>query len=190
MPPPAALYWRGPVLGNYDGRRWIPLAATSLPPSTRVAVRGKPVRYQVTQEAGGRQSLFALDVPVASPQLPNHTVRIQPDMQVIAFPAVTERVRYDVASSLDYQLQADETPVVLRDWMQLPPSFNPRTHEFATQLRSRSNNDLDMVDAVLQMFRNELLASCEKLHLKVDELTFNDYVVQVEEWLKLNAQVR
>lgn len=41
-----------------------------------------------------------------------------------------------------------------------------------------------------EMFRNELPASCEKLHLKVDELTFNDYVVQVEEWLKLNAQVR
>jgi len=27
----------------------------------------------------------------------------------------------------------------------------------------------------------------KKLHLNVDELTFNNYVVQVEEWLKLNA---
>ena len=155
VPAPAALYWRGPVLGNYDGRRWLPLGDTSLPSSTRVAVRGKPVRYQVTQEPSSRQSLFALDVPVASPQLPHHAARIQPDMQILASQPVTERVRYDVASSLDYQLQADETPVVLRDWMQLPPGFNPRTHEFATQLRSRSTNDLDMVDAVLQMFRNE-----------------------------------
>lgn len=30
---------------------------------------------------------------------------------------------------------------------------------------------------------------CERLQLNVDELTFNNYVVQVEEWLKLNAQV-
>jgi transglutaminase-like putative cysteine protease len=154
-PPAAALYWRGPVLGNYDGRRWLALHGTTLPPSTRVAVRGKPVRYQVTQEASGRQSLFALDVPVAIPQLQQHTVRIQPDMQVLASQAVTERVRYDVSSSLDYQLQADESPVVLRDWMQLPPGFNPKTHEFATQLRSRSSNDLDMVDAVLQLFREQ-----------------------------------
>ena len=154
-PPPAALYWRGPVLGQYDGRRWLPLAANTLPPSTQVAVGGKPVRYQVTQEASGRQSLFALDVPVIKPQLPNQAVRIQPDMQILASQAITERVRYDVASSLDYRLQADESPVVLRDWMELPPGFNPKTHEFATQLRSRSSNDLDMVDAVMQMFRDQ-----------------------------------
>jgi transglutaminase-like putative cysteine protease len=154
-PPPAALYWRGPVLGNYDGRRWVPLNAATVPPSARVAVRGKPVRYQVTQEPSNRQSLFALDVPVTSPQLAQHSVRIQPDMQILASQAVTERVRYDVASSLDYRLQADESPAALRDWMQLPPGFNPKTQAFATQLRSRSGSDLDMVNAVLQMFREQ-----------------------------------
>jgi hypothetical protein len=30
---------------------------------------------------------------------------------------------------------------------------------------------------------------CAKLHLRVDELTFNNYVVQVEEWLGLNVLV-
>jgi len=39
------------------------------------------------------------------------------------------------------------------------------------------------------VFRAELPALCEALHLQVDELTFNNYVVQVEEWLKLNAHV-
>jgi len=33
-------------------------------------------------------------------------------------------------------------------------------------------------------FRQSLPAFCERLHLSVDELTFNDYVLQVEEWLK------
>lgn len=33
-------------------------------------------------------------------------------------------------------------------------------------------------------FRDELPAMCERLQLGSDELTFNDYVVQVEEWLK------
>lgn len=154
VPAPAALYWRGPVLGDYDGRRWLPLS-TTLPPSTRVGVRGKRVHYQVTQEPSSRQSLFALDVPVVTPQLQQHGVRIQPDMQILASQPLTERVRYDVASTLDYELQADESAVVLRDWMQLPPGFNPKTHEFATQLRRRSSNDLDMVDAVLQMFREQ-----------------------------------
>ena len=38
------------------------------------------------------------------------------------------------------------------------------------------------------MFRSELPATCERLQLNVDELTFADYVLQVEEWLKINAQ--
>lgn len=38
-------------------------------------------------------------------------------------------------------------------------------------------------------FRAALPTSCEQLHLRPDELTFNNYVVQVEQWLKLNAHV-
>lgn len=39
------------------------------------------------------------------------------------------------------------------------------------------------------LFRTELPAMCDRLQLGVNELTFNNYVVQVEEWLKLNARV-
>jgi hypothetical protein len=39
------------------------------------------------------------------------------------------------------------------------------------------------------LFRSELPTMCAKLHLRVDELTFNNYVVQVEEWLTLNARI-
>lgn len=38
-----------------------------------------------------------------------------------------------------------------------------------------------------EMFRAELPSLCERLNLRVDELTFNNYVVQVEEWLKGNS---
>ena len=40
-----------------------------------------------------------------------------------------------------------------------------------------------------QHFRDELPASCARLSLRPHELTFNDYVVQVEQWLKLNAHI-
>jgi len=36
--------------------------------------------------------------------------------------------------------------------------------------------------------REELPAACERLQLPIDELTFSDYVVPVEEWLQLNAR--
>lgn len=39
------------------------------------------------------------------------------------------------------------------------------------------------------IFRSELPTMCERLHLNATELTFNNYVVQIEQWLKLNAHV-
>ena len=38
-------------------------------------------------------------------------------------------------------------------------------------------------------FLDELPASCARLSLLPDELTFNDYVLQVEQWLRLNAYI-
>jgi hypothetical protein len=40
-----------------------------------------------------------------------------------------------------------------------------------------------------ELFRSDLPAMCAKVHLVVDELTFNDYVIQVEEWLKTNISI-
>jgi hypothetical protein len=36
-------------------------------------------------------------------------------------------------------------------------------------------------------FRDDLPTACERLQLNIEELTFTDYFVQVEEWLKLNV---
>jgi transglutaminase-like putative cysteine protease len=152
-PAPSALYWRGPVLGNYDGRRWTPLSRTRVAPSRQAVSLSPPLRYQVTQEPSGRHSLFALDLPTSTPRLEHNPVRIQPDFQIIASQAIDQRVRYDAESSLDYRLQADESALALRDWMDLPPDFNPRTREYAMQLRAQAASDLDLVNAVLRMFR-------------------------------------
>lgn len=40
-----------------------------------------------------------------------------------------------------------------------------------------------------ELFRQDLPATCSSLHLDVNELTFNNYVVLVEEWLKFNPRV-
>jgi hypothetical protein len=37
-------------------------------------------------------------------------------------------------------------------------------------------------------FRKELPSLSDQIHLSVDELTFSDYLGQIEEWLKKNAQ--
>jgi len=39
------------------------------------------------------------------------------------------------------------------------------------------------------IFRQELPSTCKKIHLSIDELTFSDYVAQVEDWLEINPYV-
>jgi hypothetical protein len=41
-----------------------------------------------------------------------------------------------------------------------------------------------------QGFREELPSMCEQVDLRIDELTFNDYVAQVEDWLEVNRHPR
>jgi hypothetical protein len=45
------------------------------------------------------------------------------------------------------------------------------------------------VAARFHLFRVELPELCSELKVRPDELTFNDYILQVEQWLKLNSHV-
>lgn len=155
-PDNSKLYWRGIVLGQYDGRSW-----TKLPFRDQVnqpitwTPRGTPVRYQVTQEPNMRRWLFALELPEAAPRLSNNRTGITPDFQLLSQRPISARVRYDVTSYLDYDLQADESPASLRDWLFLPVGYNPNTLTFAAELRKESADDLTAVNEVLKFFRRE-----------------------------------
>jgi hypothetical protein len=58
--PSGALYWRGPVLHNFDGA---PGGARRLLPACADRVSGAPVRYHVLLEPTRRHFWFALDTP-------------------------------------------------------------------------------------------------------------------------------
>jgi transglutaminase-like putative cysteine protease len=156
-PPQSKLYWRGPVLGIYDGRTWLPpqfrMRST---PQNVVNRRGTPIRYQVTLEPSGRRWLFALEMPQAVPQLSGtNSASVGSEMQLLARRPINERVRYDAASHVDFDLQPNESPLVLEQWLQLPSGFNPRTLEFSARLRKEHNNNGDIVNAALKFFRTE-----------------------------------
>jgi transglutaminase-like putative cysteine protease len=155
-PDNSKLYWRGIVLGQYDGRSWTRLpfrGAVSQP--IMWAPRGTPVRYQVTQEANMRRWLFALELPEAAPLLTNNRTGFSPDFQLVSERPISTRVRYEVTSYLDYDLQAQESAVSLRDWLNLPVGYNPNTLAFALEMRKQSANDLAAVNEVLKFFRRE-----------------------------------
>ncbi|MGH8809516.1 MAG: transglutaminaseTgpA domain-containing protein, partial [Noviherbaspirillum sp.] len=155
-PPKSKLYWRGIVLGQYDGRTWSPSPSRmNADRNITIHVRGAPIRYQVTLEPHGRQWLYALEVPRAEPQLPGNLASFSYDMQLLSSQAINDRVRYEAASHTDFELQPDETVPALQKWLTLPPGFNPRTLDYAASLRKQSGKDAEMINAVLRLFREQ-----------------------------------
>lgn len=156
VPPKSALYWRGVVLGNYDGRTWSRLH-TRIDTSRAIAVklRGAPVRYQVTLEPHDKRWLFALEMPQAVPIVQGAPATVSADLQLLAARPINDRVRYDVVSHIDYDLQPNEPASVLQQWLQLPSGFNPRTLEFAARLRRQHPSNADAIAAALHFFHEQ-----------------------------------
>lgn len=155
-PPQGKLYWRGPVLGDFDGRTWTPLSQ-GMNQNRGIAVtpRSAPIRYQVTLEPSGQRSIFALEVPQSLPLIADHAVNLTSDLQLLVRQPITKRIRYDAASILDFDLQANESPAAMRSWLALPAGFNPEARRLAARLRSEHGSGMEVVNAVLRHFREQ-----------------------------------
>ena len=151
-PPPAAnkLYWRGPVMWDFDGRTWRGGDPTPLPDRTVEAV-GAPIRYAVTLEPHNMRWLFAIDLPAQRLEgaLETH------DFQLLSIRPVRTRMRYEMSSHLAYRYGAAESRRNLARALQLPEDFNPRTRRLGAELRARSTADRDVVQAALALYRDQ-----------------------------------
>jgi transglutaminase-like putative cysteine protease len=162
--PPAQtqLYWRGPVLGAYDGRTWTRVtpraypgrkpAATPAPLTLRV--HGAALRYQVTMEPSDARWLFALEMPQALPQLSTGTASVSGEFELQAASPVRERIRYELASYVDFRLQAADTLDNAYQWLLLPYGRNPQALAAGQRLRREHADPLQRVQAVLSQFTN------------------------------------
>ncbi|MBL8484111.1 MAG: DUF3488 domain-containing transglutaminase family protein, partial [Rhodocyclaceae bacterium] len=150
QPAQQELYWRGPVLSHFDGRRW------SAAPRTRVtsfalpyAPRAPVTRYNVTLEPHGKNWLFALDYPQ---NLPEGSM-LSGEYQLLARKAVTERQRYSVGSAPVPGLGREDMAALQDDARQLPTLGNARTRRFARELAARAANPRALAASVLAHFR-------------------------------------
>jgi transglutaminase-like putative cysteine protease len=150
-PRPSELYWRGPVLWDFDGRTWSAgeLTHSVLP---RPETRGEPLHYAVTLEPHSMRWMFAIDLPVRLPA----GAMLSADYQLLSMRPVRNRMRYEISSNLGYRYGLRESPATLERALRLPRGFNPRAVELAGTLRARSASDAQMVDNALNLFRTQL----------------------------------
>ena len=149
IPETRHLYWRGPVMWDFDGRSWtVPRFLYGTP---KFMPGSKPINYEVTLEPHNRRWLFALELPGKVPP----RTQASSDYQLYALEPVIGRIRYEMTSYLESGYGAEEGRYAIRRALALPEGFNPRALELARALRAKFSDDRALVDEVLGMFRNQ-----------------------------------
>jgi transglutaminase-like putative cysteine protease len=151
------MYFRGPVLNEFDGQRWTAtpwFEQLSKVPPPQLTVQGEPINYQITLEPNQQPWLLTLDATPSAPAVAGHTPRQTPDGQWLLNRPVTELLRYRVQSFTRYQSGTDLQPQQLRRALALPPNFNPRTWRWAQALAQSHPDPAQRVQAVLTQLRS------------------------------------
>lgn len=152
VPPAREMYWRGPVLWNFDGLTWTrPDFMIRSPASIDLARVTDPLVYEVTMEPTQRNWLFALDVPVIVPSKGG----LQLDHTIYQRRPIIDLTTYSMSSDPDYKVD-EKLKLVLRNAaLALPGGRNPRTLELARQWRAEDDNDRAIVQRAMRMFNEQ-----------------------------------
>jgi protein-glutamine gamma-glutamyltransferase len=156
------LYFRGPVLSEFDGREWRPLMArimSRFPPpqlgDPQLAGFGSPVRYEVTLEPHNRPWLLTLDAATEPPEVPGMRAAMTSELQWVASRPIVDLVRYQAVSHVNFRHGPPRRIGVLPEYTYLPPGFNPRTLELAGSLmrENPAGDAFSLVQSALRLLR-------------------------------------
>jgi len=162
--PPSALYFRGPVLDEFDGQTWRTSVASQIPVmAERLQALAAPVPYQLTLEANQLRSVPLLEgttsAQVVGPVQPGNGLSRQGADWSFQAP-LQERIQLDAEVAPRFQLQLGENGSdALRIARSLPPGYNPRTVAWARALRASPEmagaNASTLAQAVLRHIRTQ-----------------------------------
>ncbi|MCG2577813.1 DUF3488 and transglutaminase-like domain-containing protein [Dechloromonas sp. XY25] len=148
-PPKHKLYWRGPVMEEFDGTIWRPPISRNT--ATTVESLSSPVRYELTLEPHNQHWILALDAPVQLPE----GLTLNSTLATVQRLPVTERQRFQLAASLDYRYNASEDPRILRRNLTLPRNANPEAHALAQRWRDSDSRPRAIIGKALALFAAE-----------------------------------
>lgn len=142
QPAQQELYFRGPVLSQFDGIEWRPSPSTADAQAAELRVEGEPLRYQVTQEPSGMPWLLLLEASPQAPLIPGYPARMSRELQWLTQRPVTELLRYQAQSYPRFRHGPETASPALDEWLALPPGYNPRTLALATLWRQEIEQHL------------------------------------------------
>jgi transglutaminase-like putative cysteine protease len=171
-PPQYEMYWRGPVLGFFDGRTWSRSYWSSFRDGSELEALSTPLEYEVTQEPTDRRFRMVLDMPVAAPDGSS----LGSDRAVTTRRPQIDLVRYRARSVLRYRLEPNMGPAQQRALTDLPRGFNPRTQRLMDDWRAEGASPTQLVRRALNLFNAEFSYTLRPSLLgrdSVDDFLFN-----------------
>ena len=149
-PPRSQMYWRGPVLWEFDGRTWSPGQTRNFnaPEFTELS---QQTDYVVTLEPHNKTWLFALEMPDTL-SIP---AKLTYDFQLLSRKPVVARLRYTVRSHLGYRANLRESARELQRALRIPKIFNRRAQALAAEWRAKSADNAAIVRTALLYFNQQ-----------------------------------
>ncbi len=145
------LYWRGPVLSLFTGKKWKVLKEDSASRLNLDDIHfSVPVDYTITLEPHNRHWLFALELPGMIPD----NAHLTEDMQLLQAYPVRNVTRYNMRAYLNYQLDPNSITNSHR-YLEVPEQAAPQTRRFVRQLRQKYMRDSAYINAILNFFRTK-----------------------------------
>ncbi|WP_449447609.1 transglutaminase family protein [Thermomonas brevis] len=156
-PAPQQMYWRGPVLWDFDGRTWRQARDLQRFPAAPMRPAGPGWDYRIDLEPTENRQLIALDLPT---QLPDGAY-VSRDYTPWAATPQYNVSRWRIRSAPPAAFEA-ELPAPLRARaLALPRGYNPRTVALGRQWRReagrdpRGRSDAAIADRALAMIRRD-----------------------------------
>ncbi len=159
-PPPrqSELYFRGPVLSDFDGRQWRPQQSRlsrQFPLPADLEVSGQEYKYEVTLEQNNKPWLFLLEAVKTPPSVSGMEVAMLPDLQWMLDRPVNDLIRYRATSYTQFTHGPKRSLNGLGEFMLLPEGSNPRTRELAQTIKQENPgaDTAGLVTAILTRLR-------------------------------------
>jgi transglutaminase-like putative cysteine protease len=147
------LYWRGPVLSEFDGRVWRPEREQPRLRLPYPVPENGGIEHEITLEPHGKPWLFALELPG---RLPPDTL-ITRHYQLLAKAPVVSRQRYEVLSFPELPVGLDEADPGRRQALALPAGSNPRLRALAATWRAEAGSDQEVLNRAQAFFLGQQL---------------------------------
>ncbi len=154
-PSPSDLYWRGPVMSNFNGRTWSIAPGMRRNVATTIEYRGEPTEYRVMVEPNASGWAFALDMPKTWSG--ERGLRMDSDYRLGVFfgGARNRRLDYRVTSYTQYAAREPLTEKEVEQYRALPPGSSPRTRALAATWLTDGPSPEQIIERAMQYLRSQ-----------------------------------